>query len=77
MNDSGWPSMAFIEGTFANDPTNWWAPNRACVHSLLRSAGFRVTAEPGHELFLCEYVGQNDRPPLWEEEWKQAVRLRP
>jgi len=77
MNDSGWPSMAFIEGTFANDPTNWWAPNRACVHSLLRSAGFRVTAEPGHELFLCEYVGQNERPPLWEEEWKQAVRLRP
>jgi len=50
----GWPCMAFIERELAADPTNWWAPNHACVEAMLRSAGFRVSARPGHELYLCE-----------------------
>jgi tRNA (mo5U34)-methyltransferase len=49
-----WPCMAFIEGELADDPTNWWAPNPACVEALVRSAGFKVTARPGHEIYLCE-----------------------
>ena len=24
------------------DPTNWWAPNRACLEALLRDLGFRT-----------------------------------
>jgi tRNA (mo5U34)-methyltransferase len=50
----GWPRMAFIERTLEDDPTNWWAPDRACVEALVRSAGFKVTAWPGHEIFVCE-----------------------
>ena len=50
----GWPKMAFIEHRFANDPTNWWAPNHACVEAMLRSSGMRVVGRPGHEIYLCE-----------------------
>lgn len=50
----GWPRMAFIEHSFVNDPTNWWAPNHAAVEAMLRSAGFRVTDRPGHEIYVCE-----------------------
>jgi tRNA (mo5U34)-methyltransferase len=50
----GWPRAAFIEHRLAADPTNWWAPDDACVQAMLRSAGLRVTATPGHEIYLCE-----------------------
>jgi tRNA (mo5U34)-methyltransferase len=52
--DTGWPKMAFIEHSFVNDPTNWWAPNHAGVEAMLRSSGFRVTQRPGHEIYICE-----------------------
>jgi tRNA (mo5U34)-methyltransferase len=54
--EPGWPSMAFVEGKMAGDPTNWWVPNLACNEALLRSAGLRVTARPGDEMFCCEPV---------------------
>jgi tRNA (mo5U34)-methyltransferase len=50
----GWPWMAFIEHELADDPTNWWAPNHACVEAMVRSAGFRISARPGHEIYLAE-----------------------
>lgn len=50
----GWPKMAFIEHNFSGDPTNWWAPNHAGAEAMLRSSGLRVTARPGHEIYLCE-----------------------
>ncbi len=50
----GWPRMAFIEHSFAGDPTNWWVPNHACVLAMLRSCGLAVTAHLGHEIYLCE-----------------------
>ena len=37
------------------DPSNWWVPNRACVESMLRSAGFEVRANPEPEVFVCGY----------------------
>jgi tRNA (mo5U34)-methyltransferase len=49
----GWPRMAFIEHRFAGDPTNWWVPNHACVLAMLRSCGFSVAANLGHEIYLC------------------------
>jgi tRNA (mo5U34)-methyltransferase len=52
--ESGWPKMAFIEHRFAGDPTNWWVPNHAGVEAMLRSSGLRVTARPGHEIYVCE-----------------------
>jgi len=59
--EPGWPGMAFVEGKMAGDPTNWWVPNLACSEALLRSAGLRVTARPGDEMFCCEPAA--DRPP--------------
>ncbi len=50
----GWPRMAFIERALESDPTNWWAPDHACVEAMVRSAGFTVTARPGHEIYICE-----------------------
>lgn len=50
----GWPKMAFLEHRFAGDPTNWWVANHAGVEAMLRSAGMRVLARPGHEIYLCE-----------------------
>jgi 2-polyprenyl-3-methyl-5-hydroxy-6-metoxy-1,4-benzoquinol methylase len=53
MHAPGWPTMAFIEKSLAGDPTNWWAPNHACIEAMLRTAGLRVSARPGHEAYLC------------------------
>lgn len=52
--DPGWPKGAFIEHRFAGDPTNWWIFNHAGAEALLRSAGMRITAHPGEEIYLCE-----------------------
>ena len=54
MRAPGWPAMAFIENELAGDPTNWWAPDAACVEAMLRSAGMRVVATPSHEFWVCE-----------------------
>lgn len=53
FEDAGWPRMHFIENRYASDPTNWWAPNRACTAAMLRSAGFIITANPEDEVFVC------------------------
>jgi tRNA (mo5U34)-methyltransferase len=55
--EPGWPKMAFLEGRFANDPTNWWAPNEACAEAMLRSAGLEVVARPGFQLRVCRPRG--------------------
>jgi tRNA (mo5U34)-methyltransferase len=54
MRRPGWPKMSFIERCLEDDPTNWWAPNHACVEALVRAAGFVVTARAGHEIYICE-----------------------
>jgi tRNA (mo5U34)-methyltransferase len=54
MSESGWPKMAFIEGRFAQDRTNWWAANHAGVEAMLRSSGMRLLGRPGTETYLCE-----------------------
>jgi tRNA (mo5U34)-methyltransferase len=66
LGERGWPSMAFIETTFAGDPTNWWVPNHAGVEAMLRSAGFTVTARPGHEIYVCNAAEAASRPYLDE-----------
>lgn len=54
LNEPGWPKMTFIEKRLANDPTNWWAPNHACVEAMLRSCGWQPTLRPAHEIYICE-----------------------
>jgi tRNA (mo5U34)-methyltransferase len=49
----GYPKMHFIEHQYANDWTNWWAPNAACSAAMLRSAGFTILEQPEEEVFVC------------------------
>ena len=53
FDTEGWPKMYFIEHRFAQDPTNWWIPNTACVEAMLRSAGFKITDHPEKEVYIC------------------------
>ena len=55
----GYPKMHFIEHQYAGDPTNWWAPNRACMEAMLRSAGFEIVAHPEDEVYVCR---RGERP---------------
>ncbi len=56
-----YPKLHFIEHEYANDPTNWWVPNRACMEAMLRSAGFQITAHPEDEVYICKRV----EAPAW------------
>jgi tRNA (mo5U34)-methyltransferase len=49
----GFPKLHFIEHRYANDPTNWWIPNRACTEAMLRSAGFEIESHPEAEVYFC------------------------
>ena len=71
----GWPTMAFIENRVANDPTNWWAPNHACVEAMVRSAGLSVRSRPAHEVYLCERRpgAEWERQDLLEAEFAAAT----
>jgi tRNA (mo5U34)-methyltransferase len=74
----GWPRAAFIERRLAGDPTNWWAPDDACVRAWVRSAGLRVTATPGHEIYVCEPDPSQDHGRgLREAELRAAVGANP
>ncbi|HEY0730565.1 MAG TPA: TIGR04290 family methyltransferase [Pyrinomonadaceae bacterium] len=55
------PRMYFIENRYANDPTNWWIPNRACFEAMLRSAGFEILDHPEDEVFICRRTPENTR----------------
>ena len=54
------PKMHFIENRYADDPTNWWIPNRACVEAMLRSAGFVIESRPEQEVYICRVAPQSD-----------------
>jgi tRNA (mo5U34)-methyltransferase len=58
--EPGWPRAAFVEHRLAGDPTNWWAPDPACVEAMARSAGLRIVERPGHEIWICERDEVND-----------------
>ncbi len=55
-----WPKLHFIEHRYAQDPTNWWVPNGACVEAMLRSAGFTILEHPEQEVYLCRVAEQPD-----------------
>ena len=47
------PCMYFVENSYANDPTNWWLPNRGAAEGMLRSSGLEIAAHPEPETWLC------------------------
>ena len=71
--EPGWPKMAFLEHRLANDPTNWWAPNHACVQAMLRSAGLQVTEMPGHEIYVCVPGSPREEMEWIGREMRQAT----
>jgi tRNA (mo5U34)-methyltransferase len=58
--DPGWPRMYFLERRMAGDPTNWWAPDQACVEAMLRSSGFAVERSIAPETWLCTPAAAED-----------------
>ncbi len=54
FDDPQFPRMYFIEKKYANDPTNWWIPNRAAAEGMLRTAGLEIVAHPESETWVCE-----------------------
>lgn len=58
FDEPGAPRLHFIERAYAGDPTNWWAPNRAAVEAMLRSAGFAIEARPEDETYICRRVAR-------------------
>jgi tRNA (mo5U34)-methyltransferase len=57
-----YPKLHFIEHRYADDPTNWWAPNAACVEAMLRSSGFEVLQHPEDEVYVCRRVQAPNGP---------------
>ncbi|RVD60182.1 TIGR04290 family methyltransferase [Mesorhizobium sp. M2D.F.Ca.ET.185.01.1.1] len=53
------PKLHFIEHRYADDPTNWWIPNRACTEAMLRSAGFDILLRPEDEVYFCRASGES------------------
>ena len=51
--DRDFPCAYFIEDSYANDPTNWWIPNRGAAEAMLRSSGLRIVEHPESETWIC------------------------
>jgi tRNA (mo5U34)-methyltransferase len=67
------PKLHFIERRYANDPTNWWIPNRAAVEGMLRSAGFAIEAHPEAEVYICRVAEQSaDAAPVYAARGRTA-----
>ncbi len=77
LTQPGWPRAAFIERSLAGDPTNWWAPDDACVQGMARSAGLKVVATPGHEIYVCEPADDDPAAFFRIPELRAAMRLAP
>jgi len=54
FQDPTFPCMYFIEHSYADDPTNWWIPNRPAAEAMLRSSGLEIVAHPESETWVCE-----------------------
>lgn len=52
FNDPEYPAMYFVEHEYANDPTNWWIPNRGAAEAMLRSSGLAIVDHPEPETWI-------------------------
>jgi tRNA (mo5U34)-methyltransferase len=53
FRDPDYPCMYFVESSYANDPTNWWIPNRGAAEAMLRSSGLQIVGHPEPETWDC------------------------
>ena len=66
FDDPGYPRLHFVEQRYANDPTNWWVPNRACAEGMLRASGFEIIGNPEDEVFICRRTTNTSEDRLAE-----------
>ena len=71
FDDPAYPRMYFVEHRYAEDPTNWWIPNRACAEAMLRASGFEIVDHPEDEVFICRRLAAAGahRPDAGELSW--------
>jgi len=51
------PAMIFYPtNELANDPTNWWGPNYACVEAMLRDVGFQKIERTIHPFYSTRAI---------------------
>ena len=62
FNRPEFPKLHFVEKMYAQDPTNWWIPNRSGVEAMLRSSGFEVMDHPHAEIYVCRAREKPDEP---------------
>ncbi|HEY1300489.1 MAG TPA: TIGR04290 family methyltransferase [Stellaceae bacterium] len=67
------PRLHFIEHRYADDPTNWWVPNRACTEAMLRSAGFEIAAQPEAEVYVCRYRAAAPAEGVVHPAWRKGT----
>lgn len=73
FDDPAYPKLHFVEHRYANDPTNWWVPNAACVEAMLRSSGFEITGHPEAEVYICRAAPRPDHAfPVYPSKGAQA-----
>jgi tRNA (mo5U34)-methyltransferase len=53
FSDPDYPAMYFVENSYADDPTNWWIPNRGAAEGMLRSSGLEILDHPESETWIC------------------------
>ena len=53
FRDPDFPCLYFIEHKYADDPTNWFIPNRGAVEAILRSSGLELLGRPEAETWIC------------------------
>ena len=53
FSDRAFPCMYFVEQRYADDPTNWFIPNRGAAEASLRSAGMEIVEHPESETWVC------------------------
>lgn len=61
FRDPAFPCMYFVEQCYADDPTNWFIPNRAAAEASLRSAGLEIVGHPESETWVCVPTAQATR----------------
>jgi tRNA (mo5U34)-methyltransferase len=54
LQSASFPRLAFLEGAYRGDLSNWWVPNHEALEPLARSAGLKVLARPHPELLVAE-----------------------
>ncbi len=58
FDGESFPKMHFVEHRYADDWTNWWIPNRACVEAMLRTAGFVIIDHPEQEVYISRVAAR-------------------